>query len=107
MEPWMVRAEGLCKKFGLTLRESMLYGMRDSLRRLAGMRVTSKVLRPGEFWAVKDVSFELQRGESLGLMCVNGSGKTTLLRILSGVFAPDAGRVSLLAPPWPLIAAGA
>ena len=50
---WSIRAEGLCKKFGLTLRESMLYGVRDSLRRLAGLRVASQVLRPGEFWALR------------------------------------------------------
>jgi homopolymeric O-antigen transport system ATP-binding protein len=104
---WMIHAAGLSKKFGLTLQTSMLYGMRDSLRRLAGLRVASNVLRPGEFWAVKDVSFELRRGESLGLMGVNGSGKTTLLRILNGVFAPDAGRVSLRGRVGALIAAGA
>jgi lipopolysaccharide transport system ATP-binding protein len=104
---WRIRAEGLSKKFGLTLRDSMLYGMRDSLRRLAGMRVAGHVLRPGEFWAVKNVSFEVRRGESLGLMGVNGSGKTTLLRILNGVFAPDAGRVSLRGRVGALIAAGA
>lgn len=103
----MIRAEGLSKKFGLTLKSSMLYGMRDSLRRLAGLRVASDVLRPGEFWAVKDVSFELRRGESLGLMGINGSGKTTLLRILNGVFSPDAGRVSLRGRVGALIAAGA
>jgi len=104
---WMIRADGLSKKFGMTLQTSMLYGMRDSLRRLAGVRVPNNVLRPNEFWAVKNVSFEVGPGQSLGLMGINGSGKTTLLRVLNGVFAPDAGRVSLRGRVGALIAAGA
>jgi lipopolysaccharide transport system ATP-binding protein len=104
---WAVRAEGLSKKFGLTLRQSLIYGMRDSLGRLVGRRAASDVLRPGEFWAVQDVSFELRPGESLGIMGLNGSGKTTLLRLLNGVFAPDAGRVAIRGRVGALIAAGA
>jgi lipopolysaccharide transport system ATP-binding protein len=53
------------------------------------------------------VSFELHRGESLGLMGVNGSGKTTLLRILNGIFAPDAGQVAMRGRVGALVAVGA
>ena len=104
---WTVRAEGVSKKFALTLRQSMLYGVKDSLRALVGLHVPTDVLRPGEFWGVKDVSFELRQGECLGVMGVNGAGKTTLLRVLNGVFAPDAGKVSLRGRVGALIAAGA
>jgi lipopolysaccharide transport system ATP-binding protein len=104
---WTVRAEGLSKKFSLTLQNSMLYGVKDSLCGLVGLRLRRNVLRSGEFWAVKDVSFELRRGESLGIMGVNGSGKTTLLRLLNGILAPDVGRVSLRGRVGALIAAGA
>jgi lipopolysaccharide transport system ATP-binding protein len=104
---WTIRAEGLSKKFGLTLRQSMLYGVKDSLRKLAGMRNSSEVLRPGEFWAVKDVSFELCSGESLGIMGINGAGKSTLLRVLNGVYPPDEGQVTLRGVVGALIAAGA
>jgi len=102
-----IRAEGLSKKFGLTLRQSMKYGLRDVASRLTGRQSNSGQLREGEFWAVQDVSFELAQGVALGVMGVNGSGKTTLLRILNGVYAPDAGRVALRGRVGSLIAAGA
>lgn len=104
---WAVRATGLSKKFSMDLRQSMLYGLKDSLQRLTKRHNPTNSLRPGEFWALKDVSFELGRGESLGIMGVNGSGKTTLLRILTGVFLPDMGEVSLRGRVGSLIAAGA
>ncbi|MGM5033846.1 ABC transporter ATP-binding protein [Tardiphaga sp. 803_E3_N1_3] len=103
---WAIRAEGVSKKFGLTLRQSMNYGLRDIGARLLG-RSNSEMLREGEFWAVNDVSFELRGGEAMGVMGVNGSGKTTLLRILNGVYAPDRGMVQMKGRVGALIAAGA
>ncbi|MBR0843872.1 ABC transporter ATP-binding protein [Bradyrhizobium liaoningense] len=104
---WTIRAEGLSKKFGLSLRRSMAHGLRDSLARLAGADAEPSRLREGEFWAVKDVAFTLERGQSLGIMGVNGCGKTTLLRILNGIYKPDAGRAMLRGRVGALIAAGA
>jgi len=48
-----------------------------------------------EVWALRDVSLEAAPGEALGLVGRNGSGKTTLLRLLSGIFKPTSGRVSV------------
>jgi len=64
-------------------------------------------LRPGEFWAVKDVSFELRRGECLGLIGHNGAGKTTLLKMLNGLIKPDAGSITMRGRVGALIALGA
>jgi lipopolysaccharide transport system ATP-binding protein len=105
--PWAIKAEGLSKKFGLTLRQSMKYGLRDAARRLVGRSAESDILREGEFWAVNEVSFELREGEALGIMGVNGCGKTTLLRILNGVFSPDKGSAHLRGRVGAMIAAGA
>lgn len=60
-----------------------------------------------EFWALKDVSFEVYRGESLGLIGLNGSGKSTMLKTIAGVLKPTKGSVSVLGTVAPLIELGA
>jgi ABC-type polysaccharide/polyol phosphate transport system ATPase subunit len=57
--------------------------------------VRRRQLRPVEVWAVRDVSFRIDPGESVGFMGRNGSGKTTLLRLIAGVFKPTSGRMAV------------
>jgi ABC-type polysaccharide/polyol phosphate transport system ATPase subunit len=64
-------------------------------------------LRPDEFWAVDNISFEMKRGECLGLIGHNGAGKTTMLRMLNGLIKPDQGRIEMRGRVGALIALGA
>ena len=64
-------------------------------------------LRRDESWAVKDVSFELRRGECLGLIGHNGAGKSTLLKMLNGIIKPDHGRIEMRGRVSALIELGA
>lgn len=64
---------------------------------------SSRRTRPGEFWALRDVSFEVQPGESIGVVGRNGQGKSTLLKLVAEVVLPDEGRVSVEKGVAPLI----
>ena len=59
--------------------------------------------RPGEFWALRDVSFQVEPGEAIGVVGRNGQGKSTLLKLVAGVLLPDTGAVSVSGGVAPLI----
>lgn len=85
----------------------MWYGFHDILRDTAGLRSQSDRLRRKEFWAVDNVSFELKKGETLGIIGPNGAGKTTLLKMLNGIIIPDKGNLRIKGRVGALIQIGA
>ncbi len=108
MSDTLIKVEGVSKKFCRDLKRSLWYGMQDLGNELLGRRHGGNgALRNDEFWAVNDVSFELKRGECLGLIGHNGAGKTTLLRMLNGLIKPDKGRIEMRGRVGALIALGA
>lgn len=103
----LVKAEGVGKKFCRSLKRSMLYAGADIARSVCRRPPRSATLRKDEFWALDDISFELRRGECLGLIGPNGSGKSTMLRVLNGIIPPDRGQVRLRGTVGGLIQVGA
>lgn len=102
----LIKAENVSKKFAKSLKKSLYYGVQDLISGITG-RTQKKDLRKDEFWAVKDISFEVRRGECLGLIGHNGAGKSTLLKMLNGLIAPDEGTITIKGKIGALIELGA
>lgn len=71
------------------------------------IKTAKKQLSYGEFWALKDVSFSVNKGDALGLIGLNGSGKSTMLKVIAGVLKPTKGSVTVRGSVAPLIELGA
>ncbi|HEV2733707.1 MAG TPA: ABC transporter ATP-binding protein [Longimicrobiaceae bacterium] len=89
-----IRVEGLGKRFRLAperrttmLREAIVRGLRSAGGRLAGRGRRADE----EFWALRDVSFQVPRGEAMGIVGGNGAGKSTLLKVLARITEPTEG----------------
>jgi lipopolysaccharide transport system ATP-binding protein len=92
MSDVVIKAEGLGKRYRVGERERYL-ALRDVLARAVTAPFRrNRERRPADYlWALRDVSFGVQRGEVVGLVGRNGAGKTTLLKILSRITSPTAG----------------
>ena len=100
-----IRVEDLSKKYKIGIAKQRHDTLRDeiaetltSIFRFNGKGSATRVQgsdSPDTFWAVKDVSFEVKKGEVLGIIGRNGAGKSTLLKILSRITEPTEGRVEI------------
>lgn len=90
----LLEVDNLSKKYSRSLARALKYGLHDSLREILPGRRNTGRLRPGEFWALRNVTFRLGPGDRLGILGRNGAGKTTLMRVVSGLLVPDGGQVA-------------
>ncbi len=102
----LVSVQNVSKKFSMDMKSSLKYGASDIIKSTLGIKI-NKDLRPKEFWAVKDISFKLRRGECIGLIGHNGAGKSTLLKVLNGLYTPDKGQIVMKGKIGALIELGA
>ncbi|NEQ33593.1 MAG: ATP-binding cassette domain-containing protein [Leptolyngbya sp. SIO4C5] len=107
MTETLIQVDGVSKKFCRDLKRSLWYGLQDISGEMLCREDSRDALRKEEFWALKDISFELKRQECLGLIGKNGAGKTTLLKLIHGLIKPDQGQITLRGRMSALIALGA
>lgn len=91
-----ISVDNVSKKYCRNLKRSLRYGLKDLFAEFTGQSgKTREKLRPGEFFAIDHISFQMKPGECVALLGPNGAGKSTLLKMLAGLFKPDTGRIAI------------
>ncbi len=107
MDNVMVRAENVSMMFNLGIEKG--FSLKQGFVELLDpkKRKQRKEKPNNDFWALQDVSFEIGRGEVVGLIGSNGAGKSTMLKIVAGVLKPTRGKVEAYGNICPMIELGA
>ena len=100
MSKTAIEVDNVSMKFNLS-REKV-----DSLKDYI-FKTIKREIQYNEFWALKNVSFSVEKGDRVGILGLNGAGKSTLLKVISGVFKPTEGHVDKHGKMVPLLELGA
>lgn len=101
MEKPALKVEDISIRFNLS-KEKV-----DNFKELLIKKIKGETIRFNEFWALKNINFELQKGDRLGILGLNGAGKSTLLKVIAGVYKPTTGKVTRNGHIAPMIELGA
>lgn len=89
----LIEIRGLSKRYTLGQRRAAYDSLREAL--VHALRGTQRATKSGEFWALREVSFDVHQGDIVGILGANGAGKTTLLKIISRITDPTAGTIRM------------
>ncbi|MBE5957546.1 MAG: ABC transporter ATP-binding protein [Lachnospiraceae bacterium] len=100
-------AKSVLKVEDVSIRFNLSKENVDNLKELIVKKLKGEKIRYNEFWALKDINFELKKGDRLGILGLNGAGKSTLLKVIAGVYKPTTGKITRRGNMAPMIELGA
>ena len=104
MSDTIIKVENLSKKYIIghqqqekytALRDILVNGTKSLANNIYNRKFKVQNSQKEDFWALKDVSFEIKQGDRVGIIGRNGAGKSTLLKMLSRIAEPSSGRISI------------
>lgn len=101
----MIKLKNVSMKFNLGIEKG--YSFKEAFIHFFDSKSRKNKKKREDFWALRDINFEVKKGEVIGLIGSNGAGKSTLLKVVSGVMKPTKGKVTVNGVISPMIELGA